>query len=43
MRNCTTWLIEGIVPDLALETVFRCLKLKDDPLNKDAKANELLL
>ena len=35
MRAATTRLIEGIIPDLALEVVFRCLKLADDPLNKD--------
>lgn len=34
MRAATTRLIEGIIPDLALEIVFRCLKLKDDALNE---------
>jgi hypothetical protein len=33
VRAATTRLIQGIIPDLALEIVFRCLKLKDDPLN----------
>lgn len=32
VRAATTRLIEGIIPDLALEIVFRCLKLKDDAL-----------
>lgn len=34
VRAATTRLIEGIIPDLALEIVFRCLKLKDDALNE---------
>jgi hypothetical protein len=35
VRAATTRLIEGIIPDLALEVVFRCFKLADDPLNQD--------
>lgn len=35
VRAATTKLIDGIIPDLALEIVFRCLKLADDPVNKE--------